>query len=83
MKAIKLFVADMPSFFKVVNSCSGRVLVTDSSGTSFDLRNNVFLQELLLTAHKGSDQTEINLNVEKDSDFASFLDFMMSDRIAS
>lgn len=82
MKNITLYVADMNGFFEAVNSSKGKVLITDSNGKSSDLRHNAFLQELLMTAHKGNEQTAVELFVENPADFSIFIDFMMSDKIA-
>ena len=74
---LKMNVCNLQRFFEVVDSCEHPVMLVVSEDMAEDLRNNAFVQGLLLDMQEGI--TELTIETEDSVDTMSLLRFMMED----
>ena len=70
-------IGDLPRFFRVVNGCCRPVRVLTEGGGEADLRQNAFLQALLLQSHTGI--TKLTVQPQCSADAMRIVGFMLDD----
>ena len=76
---MKLFnIHNTKSFYNMIDSCEGPVLVSASDGRTEDFRNNTLLREVAENASQGDGISEIELHTTCAADTRRLINYMTS-----